>query len=124
MKYIGRLICCLIIFCINLIKFDVEARLPKYMAQRAAEFKYSSTGNPVGVTPIELSVPGTFIASGREGVRSSGAQIFARKMQMTSSAGDVFDLEMPLDPTYSFYDSGGTVRIKALSHQHSSVLKV
>lgn len=37
MKYISKLICCLIIVSINLIKFDAEAKLPKYMAQKAVE---------------------------------------------------------------------------------------
>ena len=70
--------------------------------QIAAEYVYNETGNRVGVTPVDLSIPGTLALSGREGVRTRGAQPSARTLRMDSSHGSIVDLEMPLDPTYTF----------------------
>jgi hypothetical protein len=74
----------------------------KKQIQIAAEFVYNETGNRIGVNPVSLTRPGTITLSGDKGVETKGAQLSAKKLQVRSSEGNVVDMNMPLDPVYTF----------------------
>ncbi|KAH0790225.1 hypothetical protein GPJ56_005798 [Histomonas meleagridis] len=86
---------------INLESIDFTLESEKEI-RIASEFTYSDSHYKTGVDPVDIEVPGTFIASGKKGVTLEGANIKAKNIQITSSNGNIIDLEMELDPTLTF----------------------